>query len=135
MKEITRAYEDGDIARLVELERRHLGAEAPAAAPIPDDVDARCAALERMNAALAAQLKTVRRELRSLRAGPDGETLKDLKSSGRPLAEAVAAMIEEAEAELAALTRVRDLVRGFRDGRVSIEELEAGVPGAGWGGR
>ncbi|HXK17794.1 MAG TPA: J domain-containing protein, partial [Polyangiaceae bacterium] len=46
MKEVTRAYEEGDLARLIEIESTWHGQQAPTEA---GDSEARCRELERIN--------------------------------------------------------------------------------------
>lgn len=108
MKEATRAYEDGDLARLVELEKAwQNGAQAPASA---DEDARRCAELEqtlrelnRQSRALTAELRDLRRQVR--------EDMLDV-----PVEHVVAG----AEGELKDLERIRDFARAFRDGKITL---------------
>lgn len=114
MKEATRAYEDGDLARLVELEKAwQNGAQAPASA---DEDARRCAELEqtlrelnRQSRALTAELRDLRRQLR--------EDLLD---------EPVEHVIAGAEGELNDLERIRDFARDFRDGKITLAKFLEG---------
>jgi len=147
MKEINRAYREGDIARLAELERLVAaqggatganGKRGPSG-PGPDlerkggdvsglDVDARCAALEETNQALREQLNMLRRDLRALRESGMGRLATDIEhhrargTKGDPFAELEA----DAAAEVERYRAFRDLVRAFRDGSISLEDLLMG---------
>ncbi len=131
MKQVTTAYGDGDLARLLELERTWAaGAGAGAgASPSPaDDVDAMCAALERTNEELRTQLAQLVREVSELRKSPHGHLAK-VVSSARKQGDGdgvLAELIEEAEEDVAHLRRIRDHVRSFRDGKLSLDELIQG---------
>jgi hypothetical protein len=110
MKELTRAYEDGDLARLLAFEE----AWNTAASTPSSDLEQRCQHLEQTNRELRAQLRTLDRELRDLRRSP----LADLP----PIELIVAA----AEAEIEDLEITRDFIRDFRDGKISLRRFVEG---------
>jgi hypothetical protein len=145
MKEINRAYREGDIARLAELERLMAaqsgvtaangarGAHGPGLERTGGDlggpdVDARCAALEQTNQALREQLNTLRRDLRALRESGMGRLATDIArhrargAKGDPFAE----LEGDAAAEVERYRAFRDHVRAFRDGAISLEDLLMG---------
>jgi hypothetical protein len=66
MKEVTRAYQDGDLARLLELEKAWLAAEET---PVDGqgETERRCSSLERTNRELKKQLRELENELRELK--------------------------------------------------------------------
>jgi hypothetical protein len=108
MKEATRAYEDGDLARLVELEKAwQNGAQAPASA---GEDARRCAELEQT-------LRELNRQSRALTA-----ELRDLKRQVREdmLDVPVEHVVAGAEGELKDLERIRDFARDFRDGKITL---------------
>jgi len=147
MKEINRAYREGDVARLAELERlvtakggfagangkRGAGEPGPDLGQAGDDVDgqgvdARCAALEQTNQALRDQLNMLRRDLRALRESGMGRLATDIEhhrargAKGDPFAEVEADAADEAQRYRA----FRDHVRAFRDGSIALEDLLMG---------
>lgn len=124
MKEVTRAYESGDVARLVEIDRTWL-----AQAPLPErELDV----TRRITELLAAN-KELRRQLRALTA-----QLKDLKQSFPSLSpprrrgrassarSEVDELIARAEQELVELRLLRDFARRFADGHMSVAEFLLG---------
>lgn len=112
MKEATRAYEDGDLARLLELESTWQKQQAVAedVAPLP-----RCRELERVNRELLDQLRALTRELRDAKQAAR-------EALGLPTAEAV-------ERELGELQLVYEFVCRFRDGKLTLAELSRGPHG------
>jgi hypothetical protein len=113
MKQVTRAYEDGDLARLIELETAWQGERA-----LSDggDPELRCQELSRLNRELLAQLRDVTRDLRDAK--------RDLLEAeeAHPADEVLAL----AQLELDDLEGVCELLRRFREGRVSVSDLVDG---------
>lgn len=129
MKELTRAYEEGDLARLLELEKTWFAGETVA---LVDEIDQRCAALERTNEELRTQLRGLARTLRDLRRSEQGRMLRDLKSMSRARGvDPIACMVAEAEDDLRRFRAMRDFVRSFSEGKITVDELLAGAPGEG----
>jgi len=147
MKEINRAYREGDVARLAELERQVTaqggltGAKGKREAGEPgpglgrqggevhgQDVDAQCEALEQTNQALREQLNMLRRDLRALRESGMGRLATDIEhhrargAKGDPFAELEA----DAADEVRRYRAFRDHVRAFRDGAIALEDLLMG---------
>jgi hypothetical protein len=128
MKELSRAYEEGDLARLLELKRIWLSAGQVAAAS-EDEVARRCATLAQTNAALCRQVKGLDAELRELRRSPPARMLKDLRKAKGPAGQdPVAVMIAQAKEERDRVLALRDFVGAYRDGRISLDELIKGPP-------
>jgi hypothetical protein len=113
MKQVTRAYEDGDLARLIELEgvwgrEQSLGEGS--------DPEARCVELARLNRELLDQLREVTRQLRDAKYA-----LRDAVESHPP-----AALLELAMHELDDVEAIYELLLGFRDGKISLKDLSYG---------
>jgi hypothetical protein len=112
MKEVTRAYEAGDLARLIELESAWQSERVLAG---DGDPEMRCRELTRVNRELLNQVRALTRELR------------DVKREARDASPGpIATLIEQGEHELHELTSVRDFVRKFRDGKISLSEFARG---------
>jgi hypothetical protein len=120
MKEATQAYQDGDLARMVDLEsswKRTMPDEALGADAAPlDDVERRCAVLDRMIEELREQLRSINRELKGLR--------RALPPPNMPLE----ILVEETQEELAALEHIRAFVADFKEGRITLEQFKMGPP-------
>jgi len=142
MKEISRAYEEGDLARLLDLRRVWTAGGAVALAP--DDPQHRCAKLERMNQALRQQLRELTEESKVLRQSPRAQVLHHLERvasqearSGRQGGkdgqdghgggrDPVAAIIAQAQDERDRMRELRDFVVSFRDGRITVDGFAQG---------
>jgi len=125
MKEISRAYGDRDFARLLDLKR--IWMDGGTAAESGDEIDRRCANVERMNAALRGQLKDLTRESKALRRSPPAQMLKDIRRSPEGnRKDPIAALIARTHAERDRLRELRDFVVSFRDGKITSDELARG---------
>lgn len=125
MKEVTRAYESGDVARLVEIERAWL---AHGAAPEQEsDVARRVTELLSANKELRRQLRTLTAELKEIKHSVPG-----LASPRRRGARSSAVrteldeMVEQMERELSELRGLRDFARRFANGEMSVTEFLLG---------
>lgn len=130
MKEVTCAYESGDLARLVELERTWL-ASIPCAERDADEALAqRAAELLRANTELRRQLRALSAELKGLKQSIPGSIHRSGERRGArtPLDfNAVAdQIIEEMRAELSRLEGLRDFSASFLRGDLTIEEFLLG---------
>jgi hypothetical protein len=127
MKEVTHAYEIGDVARLVELDRSWL------AAPVPcepeQDVERSTQLLLQANQELRRQLRALSAEVKSLRDsvavafGPArGGRGRGAGDGGQDW------LLSELERELTEMQSLRDFARAFLDGDVSLSEFLLGPP-------
>ena len=123
MKDVTRAYGDGDFARLLELERTWAANREHDSAS--DDIGQRCAVLERTNDELRVQLRAIDRELRGLRHSPHGDIVRQARSGRNAIGE----MVADARSDRDDLQSIRDHAVAFRDGKMSLADFLAG-PGA-----
>ena len=136
MKEISRAYAERDLARLLELKRIWMRDGGAGSTPVADEIERRCASLERMNVALRVQLKELTRQMKELRRSPHAQVLDDVRRSsggagvrrsGKPR-DRVAEWIQGAHEERERLRELRDLVVSFREGKITIEQILRGPP-------
>jgi len=113
MKEVTRAYEEGDLARLLELENDWQSEQA-----ISEQADAetRARALEQSNRELLDQVRRLTREIRDLKREAEAQTLGLAPDE----------LLARAGRELDELEDICRFVESFRDGKLSISELERG---------
>lgn len=124
MKEVTRAYESRDVARLVEIERTWL-----AQAPVPereDDIARRVTELLSANKELRRQLRALTAEVKDLKHSVPGLSTPRRRGKAYAPRSEVDEMVEQAERELAELRKMRDFARRFADGDMSITEFLLG---------
>ena len=125
MMEVTRAYEEGDFARLIEIEQRWMtGGNVASTA---HDETAKRVTLERTIEELQSQLKAVTSELRMVRASSPikelfGHTRKRRANNQGPIDTMVAAANEDLER----MRQTRDFVRSFNERRISLAEFMRG---------
>lgn len=117
MKEITRAYARGDLARLLELEGEWQATRAPGPDASEAQVDslARCQELERTNRELLKQVRQLTSELK--------DTKEDAR---RAIPRSLARTAATAARELEQLEALCELVREFKRGNRSLAELALG---------
>ncbi len=120
MKEVTRAYEAGDLARLIELESAWQSERVLTG---DGDPELRCRELERINRELLNQVRQLTRELRDVkRAARD--------ASFGPIDQ----MVEQATRELNEFAAICEFVCKFRDGKIKLAEFVRGPMHAQAGG-
>ena len=118
MKEVTRAYDEGDLAKLIELESTWIESAPPPSPDSEDEYERRCREIERLNRALRAQDNALTRELRTMKR----------KHSMSPFAMPVAEAVAMVERDLAKLVATRDLVKSYRDGTITLRQFMLGPP-------
>jgi len=124
MKEVTRAYELGDVARLVELERSWLAAAVPSERD--EELAQRTAQLLLANQELRQQLRGLSAELKALRDSVAG-SLGPRNSRQRGASDWTSELLfAELERELGEVQALRDLARNFRDGEINLSEFLVG---------
>ncbi len=114
MKQITQAYQDGDLARLIELEKAWRADEQLPAGG--EENEARCREIERTIRELRSQANEPRRELRRIK----------YSSAATALDTRVDLLIAQGEVELREFESIRDLVRSFRDGEITLARFLQG---------
>jgi hypothetical protein len=125
MKEVTRAYESGDVARLVEIDRTWL-----AQAPMPErelDVARRIGEVLAANKELRRQLRSLTAELKELKQSVPSAPAKRGARKSSPRSE-VDEMIEQMERELTELRTLRDFAQSFADDEMEVSEFLLGPP-------
>ncbi len=110
MKQVTSAYEQGDLARLLELEGAWRDEHA---LPSVDQPEQRCRELQVINEQLLKQVRQLTRELR------DTKALAREAARGMPPAE----LLASAEDQLHELESLCELLRRCRDGLATPSDL------------
>lgn len=127
MKEVTQAYQNRDLARLLELQARWL---EDGDLPTIDDqanVDRRCEQVTLEIHQLTLQLKDVALNLRELRSSPPAKMTKSLWRASPQKMEAEIAILEaDGERDVRKLTIVRDFAKSFLDGTIALKDFMQG---------
>ena len=123
--EVTRAYEEGDFARLIEIEQQWMtGGSVDSAA---HDEMAKRTALERTIKELQSQLKAITSELRSVRtSSPLPELFGNPRKRHANSQGQIDAMLAAAHEDLDRLRQLRDFVRSFNERKISLAQFMRG---------
>jgi hypothetical protein len=126
MKEVTRAYQDGDLARLIELEKVWLAGASQGPGSDEDETDRRCSSLEQTNRELKRQLKELDTKMRELKRSAPAEFATALGLGGRHGDAQLSGMLSTLEREVEAMRETRAFVQSFVDGKITCAQFVAG---------
>ncbi len=127
MKEVNRAYEEGDIARLLEIEKQHhLQQEINLNNPSKSEIERIYSIMEKDNELLRIQYENLKEELRTVRRTPEGDMVKEYRACQTEGVDAMAELTIELEEEVKIIENVRDFVRDFRDKKMTVSEFVRG---------
>lgn len=127
MKEVNRAYQEGDIARLLELERQHhLQEEIDFDNSSKSDIEKACNRREKDNQLLKTQYENLKRELRLARNTPEGEMVKDYRACQKEGIDPIEEILSEMKGQLELIENIRDFVRDFLDKKITIQQFLKG---------
>lgn len=125
MKEINKAYQEGDLARLVEIEQQYQRLESIESND-SDDLTRRCNNLEQENELLKTQYENLKQELRAIKNTPEGAVVSDYRKAVRQGINPVAQMLAEVESEIVVISSIRDFVRDFSQHKMTIKDFLQG---------
>lgn len=125
MKELNRAYRDGDIARILEIESTlSIASSEGSGLSSEDESERRCRVLESQNELLATQYKELLDDLLEARRSMVGEAVIEVRRNRRKrAANPYRTLIEPMEEFLEFLGGVRDHVESFVQNKISLEEF------------
>jgi len=127
MKEVNRAYQEGDVARLLEIEKQHhLQEEIDLEKITKSEIERLCLQREKDNQLLTTQYENLKRELRTARNTPEGLMVKDYRACQKQDIDAIAEMILELESYVKYIESIRNFVQDFRDKKITIKEFLRG---------
>jgi hypothetical protein len=125
MKDVTRAYEEGNLARLIEIEQLFLGGQDTRGNASADA--SKCTELERAVAALRSQQKSIAAEIKTLRSSsPLAAVFGRRRVKPEEQAEQLDAIVASASEELEPLRQTRDFVRAFSERKITLTEFLRG---------
>lgn len=125
MKEINRAYREGDLAKLLEIERQYLEGETINLSN-QDELIRRCEMLTRHNDLLKKQYENLKSELRLAKKTPEGAMVSDYRKSVKQGIDPIETMLAEINKQGQIIEQIRDFVRQFAEGKISMREFEEG---------
>jgi uncharacterized protein YukE len=127
MKEINKAYKEGDLARLLEIEQQHEVGEL-IDDNSEDDVTRKCKRIEQHNELLKRQYENLKRELRQVKRTPEGAMVSDYRKGVKQGADPMGEMLEEVEHQIEMIAQIRDFVQDFKQQKITIKEFLSGPP-------
>lgn len=128
MKEASIAYREGDLCRLMSIEKAWLQGRAVPRSTRPVDLEARCQALQARLADLMEQERTLKRDLRELKQVPEMNLLRDIKRFGEE--EVFERIAEDMQAEAEELSESLSFAKKFAAQRITLEQFLRGPGGA-----
>ncbi|MBW4510888.1 MAG: J domain-containing protein [Scytonematopsis contorta HA4267-MV1] len=122
MKEINKAYQEGDLARLLEIEQLHEVGESTDISS-EDDLTRACSRIEQQNELLKKQFEDLKSELRSAKKTPEGTMATDYKKICKLGIDPIDQMLEQIETQVDTISNIRDFVKDFREEKISTNEF------------
>ncbi|MFB2979807.1 J domain-containing protein [Microseira sp. BLCC-F43] len=122
MKEINKAYQEGDLARLLEIEQQHQAGES-IDNNSEDEVTGKCNRIEQQNQILKQQYENLKRELRLVKKTPEGAMVSDCKRVKKQGIEPIEQILEDLGNQIHIVSQIRDFVRDFHEQKISIQEF------------
>ena len=126
MKEINKAYQEGDIAKLLEIEKQYKLGEEIDINDQSDDLTRKCDRLQEKNNILQDQYENLKRELRQVKNTPEGAIVADYRKAVKQGNDFFAEMIQQVEFQKKCVEEVRDFVKDFRNKKITIKKFVKG---------
>lgn len=124
MQEVNQAYQEGDFAKLLEIERKQHNEDLIVSTTEQESsAEKHLSRLQRDNEILRQQYEEIKQELRYLRRTPEGMTVTDYRRATREGIDPIAEVVAETEKQLDFITKIRDFVRDFRDRKITIQQF------------
>ena len=125
MKEINEAYQSGDLAKLLAIEKQQELGEI-INRDSSDDVMRRCAKVESENSFLKNQLENLKQQLRSTKNTQQGAMTTEFKRMKKHGVDPIEIAMSELETQLGVFEKVQQFVSDFRDRRITIKDFLKG---------
>ncbi|MBW4477230.1 MAG: molecular chaperone DnaJ [Tolypothrix brevis GSE-NOS-MK-07-07A] len=122
MKEINKAYQEGDLARLLEIEKKHEVGEIIDSSS-EDDLTRKCSRLEQQNEFLKTQYETLKKELRSFKNTPEGAMVSECKKVKKKGFDPIDQLSLQIESQIEIISEIRDYVKDFNSAKMTIKEF------------
>ena len=127
MKEINKAYQDGDLARLLEIERLHQ-VEESFSINSEDDLTRQCNKLEQHNEFLKNQYENLKGELRLAKNTNEGQMVSGYRKAVKEGIDPINQTVEQIESEIEVISSICNFIKDFRDKKITIKDFLAGPP-------
>jgi predicted nuclease with TOPRIM domain len=125
MKEINQAYQAGDLAKLLAIEKQHQMGEL-IDRNNEDDLTRRCARIEQENEFLNSQFANLKQELREVKNTHEGSAVAEYKKLTKAGLDPISEMVAETEAQIQTIAEIHQFVADFRDKKITIKDFMKG---------
>ena len=127
MKEINKAYQEGDLAKLLEIERLHQ-VEESFSINSEDDLTRQCNKLEQHNEFLKTQYENLKSELRLAKNTNEGQMVSGYRKAVKEGIDPISQTVEQVESEIEVISSICNFVKDFRDKKITIKQFLSGPP-------
>ncbi|MDB9469027.1 molecular chaperone DnaJ, partial [Dolichospermum circinale CS-539] len=117
--------QEGDLARLLEIERKYEVGEI-IDNNSENDLSRKCKTIEQQNEILKNQYEKLKQELRLVKNTPEGTMVADYKKATKQGVDCIALMLETMQTQIKMVAEIRDFVQDFKDKKITIKEFLAG---------
>ena len=125
MKELNKAYQEGDLAKLLEIEQQHLAGE-DIENFTEDDLTRKCQILSQQHSLLKKQYESLKKELRLVKNTPEGALISEFRQAVKMGVDPMEMLLKEMQQQIELVEELRDFVRDFRDKKITIKEFLKG---------
>ncbi|MFB2834304.1 J domain-containing protein [Floridanema evergladense] len=125
MKELNKAYQEGDLAKLLEIEQQHLAGEDIANFS-EDDLTRKFQILTQQNSLLKKQYDNLKRELRLAKNTPEGSLISEYRQATKMGIDPIELLMEGMEEKVEIMEEIKNFVMEFRDKKITIKEFLKG---------
>jgi hypothetical protein len=125
MKEINQAYQSGDLAKLLAIEKQHQIGEI-IDLENQDDLARRCERLEQENEFLKTQFATIKLEIKLTKKTREGSIVAEFRKMTKAGLDPIGEALAETELQVKTIAEVLQFVVDFRDRRIALKEFMQG---------
>ncbi len=125
MKEINQAYESGDLAKLLAIEKKYQMGET-IDRDNEDELVRRCAQIEQENAFLNSQFDNLKQEIRQTKNTPQGSIVTEYKKMTKHGIDPIGEMVAETESQIKVIAELYQFTVDFRDRKMTIKDFMKG---------
>ena len=125
MKEINQAYQAGDLAKLLAIEKQHQMGEI-IDLDSEDDLARRCARVEQENEFLNSQFANLKQEIKLTKNTPEGSIVAEYKKFTKSGIDPIGEMVAQTESQIKVIAEVHKFVADFRDKKITIKDFMKG---------
>jgi hypothetical protein len=125
MQEINQAYQSGDLAKLLAIEKKHRMGEI-IDLNNQDELTQRCARIEQENEFLTNQFAQIKLELRLTKNTQQGAMAAEYRKLTKAGYDPIGEIIAETESQVQTVSEVYQFITDFRDRRITIKDFMKG---------